>query len=83
MAPTYYDWKGEKLDPVLFGRYGSFYPVLASKHSLTYDNVRGQVGKIQQNYGSCYDMKPKLVFTVCVSLSNCFFLLKKSMFYCI
>jgi len=31
----YYDWKGKPLDSAVFGRYGSFYPVLASKHSLT------------------------------------------------
>ena len=59
----YYDWKGNPLDSAVFGRYGSFYPVLASKHSLTYDNVRGQVGKITKNYSSTYDRKPKLVFT--------------------
>jgi hypothetical protein len=63
METQYYDWKGDPLDSEIFGRYGSFYPVLASKHSLTYANVRGQVGKITKNYGQTYDKKPKLVFT--------------------
>ena len=41
-SPQYYDWKGNLIDPAVFGRYGTCYPVLASKHSLTYDNVRGR-----------------------------------------
>ena len=62
-SDQYYDWKGNQLDPAIFGREGSFYPVLASKYSLTYDNVRGQVGKVIKKHGSTYDKKPKLVFT--------------------